>query len=536
MSNKTLFGAEARAKLLEGINLVSKSVSLTLGASGRNAVFNRWSGKPIITNDGISIAEDTRPEDLGQLQGVDLHNQVLQEVNEEAGDATTTTSVLYSSMVNRGNELINSPELKVNPNRLRKEMVTATKKVIEEIKNSVVKVENFDDIKKIAITSADSEEVGTVIAEAVHAAGENGIVYVNESDKEGVTFSKNEGYQFSQGMLSPYLLTNPEKMESVLIDPAILITEMQLLFNDDFVKFIGSIIPNKKDILIICDEIHPDVVKFAVQNMMKGICRIAIVKKPMQAEYLEDIASLVGGFAMTPSKGKIKYSLEYLGTADKVVITDKNTTIFGKNDADKVIDGSVVVKNSTYIENIKTQLENSDDEIFKIKAQERIARLTGGIYLLNVGARTPAEQRHLKDKVDDALNAARKAKDGYLPGGGVALFNIANKLVEASGSELNSGELVIYNSLKQPLFQIINNAGEIVDNIIDQIKNTGNPLSGYDAALLGVVPNIIEAGITDSVKSTLSAVSISSSNAGLFLTTDILNVPIPEGNNIGLRG
>lgn len=519
MSTITRFKQEARKKLLEGITPVHDAVAPTLGASGNNAVFNRWTGKPIITNDGISIAKEIKPEDLGELQGADLTVQVMEEVNEEAGDATTTSCVLYKNFFANGVELLDDTSKKINAPRLKRQMISATEKVMKEIEDETIIISSLEDLEKIAITSVEDEANGKVIAKAIYDAGDTGIVYVNESKEVGVSVEKSEGYQFYQGLITPYLITDFDNLETVLENPAVIISDILVSLNEDFLKIIAHITQTTREILLICDEIHPDVVKFAVKNLSLGKLKMAIVKKPMQQEYFEDIAALTGSFAMTNQKGTLKYLPEYIGGAKKIVINEKTTTIF---------EGNGVEQTAKAVDNIKKQIEETKDESVQIKLQERLARFTGGIYIINIGDTTPAEQRYLKDKVDDAVNTTKKAKAGYVVGGGVLLYNIAKKLIAESGSDITEGETVVYNACKRPIMQIIENAGEDIDEILAEIDALDSKYAGYDALALKVVPNMIDTGITDSVKSTKAAVSISSKSAGLLLASPTLITPIPQ--------
>lgn len=525
MSTIQRYGNEARQKLLDGIIQVHDAVAPTLGASGRNAVFNRWSGKPLLTNDGTSIANEIVPRDLGELQGADLAKEVLAEVNEEAGDATTTTAVLYTEISKRGTALLSNPSKIVNAPKLKRQISAATEKVIDEIHAQTISMSSLEELEKISITSVENVEYGKTIAKAIYDAGDDGIVYVNESDEIGVTVEKSDGYQLNQGLVSPYLLTDLSKVESLLENPAIILTDILVSFNEDFINIIKQITTVTKDILLICDEYHPDVLKFANKNLVAKNFKLMIVKKPMQSEYFEDIAALVGATAMTNQKGILKYSNSYIGHAKKIVIKELTTTIF---------DGSGIEQTAAAIENIKIQIDETKDENAKIKLQERLARFTGGIYIINVGDNTPSEQRYLKDKVDDAVNATKKAKDGYVVGGGVLLYNISNKFL-SEGTSFDDGELIVYTACQKPIRQIIENAGEDIEEILSNIKDRNNQYAGYDALGLEVVDNMIDAGITDNVKSTIASFSIASKNAGLLLTTETLITPIPENPFDGLK-
>ena len=513
MSNKILFGSEARAKLKEGVDLVFNSTAPTLGANGRNAVYNKWSRVPIITNDGVSIAREVEPEDMGALQGANLIKQVCEKTNDDVGDGTTTSVVLAHSMIEQGMKLLDSDKT-VNPMKLRREMKKATDKVLAELDKMAIKVTTLEELENVATISVENPEIGKTIAKAIYDAGDTGIVYVNDSEEIGVTIEKVEGYQFQQGMITPYLLKDPNRMETVLNNAAVFITELQLLWTNEFSSMIKTLVEQNgiRDILIICDEIHQDVIKFAVMNQMKGNFNLSIVKKPIQKDYLEDIASIVGANAMTQNKGFVHPKVEYCGLAKKVVINEKTTTIF--------IDESKKVASDDYILSLKVQEGLADNEVAKTKLQERIARLTGGVYMLNVGDKTEAESKYLRMKVDDAVNATKAAKEeGIVAGGGMALFNVSATLQGDT-----QGEFIIYKSCLEPLNNIVKNSGED----FSQISNSVGGDSGFNALTLGIEPDMIKAGIIDPVKVTKSAFSNAASFAGLLLTTEVLITPIPE--------
>jgi chaperonin GroEL len=516
MSNKILFGSVAREKLLEGIDLVYRAASCTLGAAGRNCVYNKWTRVPIITNDGVSIAREVEPEDLGALQGANLIKQICEKTNDEVGDGTTTSIVLAHSMIEQGIKLLDNDKL-VNPMQLRREMKEAADKVIAELDKMAIKVTTLEELENVATISVESPETGKTIAKAIYEAGEHGIVYVNESTDIGVSIEKVEGYQFPQGMITPYLIKDPNRMETVLNNVPVFITELQLLWTNEFSNMIKTLVEKNgyRDILIICDEIHQDVIKFAVMNQMKGNFNLSIVKKPMQKEFLEDIASIVGANAMTKDKGLVHPKAEYCGIAKKVVVKEKNTTIF--------VDESKQVIADEYILSLKVQEGLAEDEVTKTKLQERIAKLTGGVYMLNVGDKTEAESKYLRMKVDDAVNATKAAKEeGIISGGGMALYNVVKPLMV---SGMTKGEDIIYYSCIKPLVQIVENSGGIYNEVHAQIIDNK---MGFNALTLKVEPDMIKAGIIDPVKVTKSAFSNAASFAGLLLTTECLIVPSPE--------
>lgn len=515
MSNSVLFGKNARAKLKEGIDLVHGAVSVTLGANGRNVVFNKWSRIPIITNDGVSIAREIAPEDLGALQGANLLKQVSERTNDEAGDGTTTSIVLAHSMIEQGMKLLDSDE-KVNPMQLRREMKDATEKVIEALKASAVECKTLEALEQVATISVEDPAIGKTIAKAIFESGDNGIVYVNESTDVGVSIEKIEGYQFPQGMITPYLIHDVARMETVIENAAVFITDIQLELNDAFINLVQKIVnQNCKNILVICDEIHPKVIEFAVLNMAKSNFTMLLVKKPMQKEYLEDIAAVVGATAMTSVKGKTTPSIEYVGRCKKAIVTMNDTTIF--------VDDTKVKTLNEYVATLTAQLDTvADDVIAKGKIEERIAKLTSGVYMLNVGDKTEAESKYLKLKVDDAVNATKAAKEeGIVAGGGMALWDISDALEAA----MTNGERIIYDACRAPLSQIVDNSGMELDEVVNSMTRKG---MGFNALTLKIETDMIAAGITDPVKVTRCAFENASSFAGLLLTTESLITPNPE--------
>lgn len=520
MSNVIYKGSEARAKLLKGMREVFDTVRVTYGANGRNVVYNKFTRVPVASNDGVNIAREVEPEDLAELQGANLIKQVAESTNAVLEDGSTATIISSFTMCEKGNNLIEEDK-KISPMKLRKEMKQAAKNVIEELKSSIITIKDISDLEKLAITSVEDEEIGKTIAKAIYDAGDNGIVYVNESEKIGVEIEQSEGYQFQQGLVTPYLVTNVDRMETSLEDVVVLITELQVHLTNEFLDMIKLLVSRgQKNILLICDEIHPDVIKFAVQNKFAGKFNLMIVKKPMQKEYLEDISAIVGATAMTQNKGMIVPKIEYLGGAKKVVISEKRTIIFdGTGD-----------KKDEYISSLKSQLESAEDEISKTKLQERIARLTGGVFILNVGEKTEAGLKYLRDKVDDAVNSLKKVwkvkDDGIVNGGGTALFHIGKKLL--SKPNLTNGERVVYGSCSATLKQMLMNGGEDL-GMLSKIEGSEN--GGYNALTMEFEPDMFKAGIIDATKVIMTSFSNAVDFAADFITYENLITPIPDKNS-----
>lgn len=519
---KVFKGKEAKEKLLKGMQEVFDTVKVTYGGNGRNVVFNKWSGMPVASNDGENIADQVIPEDLTERQGADLIKQVARNTNAELEDASTATIMDSYLMSRKAVDLVVSNP-KISPMRLKKEMKEAGKKVVEELKASKINIDTITDLENLAITSVEDEDIGKAIARAIYDSSDNGIVYINESNKDGVSIEALEGYQFQQGLVSQYLVKDIDRMQTILNDAVVLVDEMQITYpNNEFLGLIKEIVASgTKDILVICDELHPKIIEFAVMNMYAGQFNLCFVKKPMQKEFLEDIAATVGAMAMTKDKGRLYPKMEYLGKAKKIVIKEKTTTIF--------MDDSIKAGCDTYVKSLQIQLANVEegDEVTPTKIQERIARLTGGIFMVNVGAKTESSQKYLRDKVDDAVNSLKKVwktkDDGIVLGGGMALYNAGTKLLNQP-RELNNGERLVYEVCKSNLFQMLQNGGED-DTVIQKIMADGG---GYNALTMEYEADMFKAGIVDSTKVITTSYLNSTDFAADFAANEIVITPIPQ--------
>lgn len=523
--NIVLFGKEARNVLWEGKEIVYKTVSMSLGASGRNGVYNTWNGRPLITNDGVSLAREVRPDDAGHAQGADLIKQVAEKTNAEAGDGTTTSIVIASDMVDTGISILDS-DSKINPMKVRKEIMAAAEEVVVELKKEAIPVTSLEDLQKVANISVENPEYGDTIAKTIFEAGDNGVVMVNESTNDGVDVTRVEGYEFNQGWLSPFMVTNPNTMASELKNCYVLCTEILLTLSPELLKIFDTLNYNaeqsqiKNSLLIVCDDIHPDVINFAgmnnigfLKNEPKKNVWCTIVKKPMQANMIEDIAVLVGAEAMTKSRGLLKIAKEYLGKCEKIIVKKDMTTIISDESAKERID--------LHVANLKSQIEDAkDNEHTQQKLRERIAKLTGGVFYINVGGRTEQDAKYNKLKVEDAVNATKAARaEGIIAGGGASLFHIGRKLFE--GRVLNFGERIVVSACNAPFSQILKNSGE--ENSVWQ---SSEPRSGYNSLTNTFVHDVIEEGIIDPVKVTISALRNAATFAGLFLTIEAVIVPV----------
>ena len=509
MANKTLFGKEARDSLLFGIKTVHDATAMSLGARGRNAIFRQYT-RPRITNDGVRIARTVDPEDEFAKLGADLLKEAAERTDSEAGDGTTTSIVLAYALIQEG---LKALEEGANPMQLRSEIDEAVQKVLKELDEMAIKINDLKSMEFVAVVSVENKELGEMIASAALRAGVDGTVVVEEHDKPFNERKDVDGYRFDQGLISPYLITNPEKMEAIVTDCPILVTDKSWSLNGDLVPLIEQLHQQSfRNIVVIVEEMGGELLATLVKNSMSGLFRAVIVKKPMTEEVLEDIALVCGATTMTNKKGIVKPDFSYLGWADKVISNKDNTTIIGGRGDKKKID-----KRIAELKELLPTLEGYE----KGKIQQRIARLTGGVSIINIGAPTSAERNYLKLKADDAVNACRCAlEDGIIPGGGVALRDIPIHL-KTIGAE------VVRTSIRKPFNLIVDSTGL-------NTSGTKFPIgSGVNAKTMNVEQDMIKAGIIDPVKVTKSALANAASLAGVFLTTEVAIVDLPRKNEGG---
>ena len=506
MANKVLFGKNARDSMFVGIETVYRAVSSTLGASGRNVAYHQW-GRPKITNDGVTIARNINPEDPYENMGAEFIKEAAEKTNAQAGDGTTTATVLARSIIRGGLDAIDAG---ANPMQLRREIEAALPLVIEKLKESSILVDTDESLINVATVSAESREIGTLIAEAVKDAGKDGVVTVEESDNLSVTLEKVDSMQIDSGYTSEFMVTNPYKMEAEIRDCPILLTDRSFNLEKDLMPIFKSL----KDkginrLLIIADDVSGEAHQFVITNRMKGAFHCVVVKKPQNNAVLEDIAILTGATAALKEKGIVTIPISMLGHADKVIVKATTTNIIGGS-GDKV---SLEAR----IEELRTHLTDDEHEFEKDKIQDRLARLVGKVNVIYVGASTETEMRYLKAKIDDAVNATRAAvEEGVVSGGGSSLYHIANDLhVETKGGK------ILCEAMKQPLNKIVENCG--VPEVL-----LGGEGYGFNALTLTVEPNMIAAGIIDPCKVERLALENAVSLASTFLTTDTAIAEIPE--------
>lgn len=525
MAKQIKYSEDARGRILSGINQLANSVKVTLGPKGRNVVLDKGFGSPTITNDGVTIAKEVELEDKFENLGAQLIKEVAEKTNDVAGDGTTTATVLAQAMLNEGVKNITAG---ANPMAVRRGIEKASKKTVEELKKNAKPVAGKEEIAQVASISADNKEVGELIAEVMDMVGRDGVITVEEGQSIGLEKEVVEGMQFDQGYLSPYMVTDPNRMEAVVEEPAILITDKKISSAQDIVPILEKVVQSgKKEMVIVADDVDGEALATLVLNKLRGVFTALCVKAPgygdNKKEMLTDMAILTGAQLVSEDTGISFDSVELnmLGQARRVVSTkDKTTIVDGKGD-DKDL--------KQRIEQIKTQIEKSDSEFDKEKLQERMAKLTGGVGVIKVGAATEVELKELKHRIEDALSATKAAvEEGIVAGGGVSLVDVIKSLdeVEVSDPDEKVGVLIVKKSLEAPIRQIAQNAGKDGAVVIEEVRRKQKGV-GYNAAK-DTYEDMIKAGIIDPLKVTRSALQNAASVAAMVLTTEAAITDIPE--------
>ncbi len=525
MAKILLFKEEARRAMERGMNKVADTVGITLGPKGRNVVLDKKYGSPTITNDGVTIAKEFELEDPFENMGAQLIKEVASKTNDVAGDGTTTATVLARAMVREG---IKNVAAGANGMLIRKGIETATETVVEQLKMQAVRVKEHSMIAQVASISANDKAVGELIAEAMDKVGEEGVITVEDSKSLGTSLETVEGLQFDKGYISPYMITNPDRMEAVLEDANILIVDGKISNVKDMLPVLEKIVQLGKPLLIIAEDIEGEALATLVVNKLRGILQVVAVKAPgfgdRRKAMLQDIAVVTGATVISEEVGMKLENADttVLGGAKKVKVTKEDTTIVeGKGDSKNIKDRA---------SQIKKELADSTSEYDKEKLQERLAKIVGGVAVIQVGAATETEQKELKHRIEDALNSTRAAvQEGIVAGGGVALVECTKELdkqIAKLEGDIRTGAMIVRKSLTEPLHLISSNAGLQGDVIIEKVKTlkTGQ---GLDATT-GEYVDMIKAGIIDPVKVTRSAVQNASSIAAMILTTDALVADKPE--------
>lgn len=524
MAKMIEFGEEARRAMQSGVDKLANTVKVTLGPKGRNVILDKKFGSPLITNDGVSIAREIELEDPYENMGAQLVKEVATKTNDVAGDGTTTATLLAQAIIREGLKNVTAG---ANPILIRSGIRKAVDVAVEEIKNISKPVAGKEDIARVAAISAADEEIGTLISDAMEKVGNEGVITVEESKSMGTELDVVEGMQFDRGYVSPYMATDTEKMEALLDNPLILITDKKITNIQEILQILEQIVQNGRKLLIIAEDVEGEAMATLVVNKLRGTFNCVAVKAPgfgdRRKEMLQDIAVLTGGEVISEELGRDlkEVTLDMLGQAESVKVTKENTTIVNGKGEKSLI--------KERINQIKTQIEETSSEFDKEKLQERLAKLSGGVAVIKVGAATETELKERKLRIEDALAATKAAvEEGIVPGGGTAYVNAINKVAELT-SEVDDTQVginIIVKALEEPMRQIAINAGLEGSVIIEKVKYSEAGI-GYDA-LNDKYVNMLQAGIVDPTKVTRSALQNAASVASTFLTTEAAVVDIPQ--------
>ena len=534
MAKQIIFNEEARSAMKKGVDILADSVKVTLGPKGRNVVLDRGFGGPTITKDGVTVAREVELEDKFENIGAEIVKEVASKTNEVAGDGTTTATVLAQNIITEGLKNVTAG---ADPLSLKRGIDKAAEAVVANLKNISKEVADQGEIEQVAAISANDKAIGKIIASAMEAVGKNGVITVEESQSFGIEKEVVEGMQFDKGYVSPYMVTDAEKMQAVYSDPAILITDEKISSLQDLLPLLESLAQSgKKELVIIAEDIEGEALATLVVNKIRGVLNTLAIKSPgfgdSKKEMLHDIAALTGAKVISEEVG-LKLStatIDMLGSAHKIVATKDSTTIVdGKGDVDLV---------KARISQIENAIKKADSDFDKEKLQGRLAKLTGGVAVIKVGAATETEMKEIKDRIEDALAATKAAvEEGIVVGGGVAYLRSIEVIadLELDGDEA-LGANILKHPLSAPLFQIASNAGKDGSVIVSEVsKNKDN--YGYNAKD-DKFEDLVLAGIVDPTKVARSALQNAASAAGMFLTTEavITDIPKPEGEAPAMGG
>jgi len=532
MAKQVIFDSEVRSALKRGVDIVSGAVRVTIGPRGRNVAIDKSWGSPTVTNDGVSIAKEITLANKFENMGAAIIKEVATKTNDKAGDGTTTAVVLASAIMTEG---LKRTALGANAMMVRRGIEAAAKDAVEELKKMAKPIKGKSDIRQVATISAENEELGKTIADIVEKVGKDGVVTVEESQSLGIESDFVEGMEFDKGYVSAYMITNAERMEAEARDAAILVTDRKISTVKDVLPLLEKLAQSgKRDLVIIADDVDGEALATFIVNKLKGVFNVLAVKAPgygdRKKELLADIAIMTGATLITEDLGlKLESAeLNQLGKANRVVATKDSTVIVGGKGKKSDIEARA--------NQLKAQVANTDSKYDKEKLSERVAKLTGGVAVIRVGAATETEMKYLKDKIEDAVNATKAAiAEGIVPGGGAALVKVADKLHKKidkkAHDEFTVGYRILITALSAPMLQIAENAGREDGPVIVQevIKKGGN--YGFDAASDShdaMIIDMIEAGIIDPVKVTRSGVENAASAAAVLLTTEAAIAEIPE--------
>ncbi|WP_175074760.1 chaperonin GroEL, partial [Terribacillus sp. AE2B 122] len=525
MAKDIKFSEDARRSMLRGVDTLADAVKVTLGPKGRNVVLDKKFGSPLITNDGVTIAKEIELEDAFENMGAQLVSEVASKTNEIAGDGTTTATVLAQAMIREGLKNVASG---ANPVGVRRGIEKAVDVAVKQLKEISKPIEGKESIAQVAAISAADEEVGKLIAEAMERVGNDGVITIEESRGFNTELEVVEGMQFDRGYASPYMVSDQDKMEAVLEDPYILITDKKISSIQEVLPVLEQVVQQGKPLLMIAEDVEGEALATLVVNKLRGTFNAVAVKAPgfgdRRKAMLEDIATLTGGEVITEDLGlDLKNTqITQLGRASKVVVTKENTTVVEGNGNPENI--------SSRVAQIRAQVEETTSEFDKEKLQERLAKLSGGVAVIKVGAATETELKERKLRIEDALNSTRAAvEEGIVAGGGTALVNIYNHVagLELTGDE-ETGAKIVLRAIEEPVRQIAHNAGLEGSVIIERLKKEDVGI-GFNAAT-GEWVNMLETGIVDPTKVTRSALQNAASVAAMFLTTEAVVADKPEEN------
>ena len=532
-AKQLVFSEEARRKLRNGMNVVANAVGATLGPKGRNVAIDRKFGSPTITHDGVSVAKEIELEDPFENMGAQLLKEAASKTNDIAGDGTTTSTVLAHAIVNEG---LKALEAGYNPMLIKNGIAMATETVVEELRKMSVKIDTKEEIASVASNSAADPKIGELIADVMDKVGKDGVVTVEESKSMADETDFVEGMQFDRGYLSAYFITNADTMEAVISDPYVLINEKKISAAQDIVPLLEKLVQvGKRDLVIIAEDIDGEALATLVLNKLRGMLNVTAVKAPgfgdRRKAMLQDIATLTGGTVIAEETGRKleTATVQDLGRSEKVVSDKENTTIIGGKGAKSAIEGR--------IKEIRAEIEKSTSDYDKEKLNERLAKLSGGVAIIKVGAPTETELKEKKHRVEDALSAARAAQEeGIVAGGEISLLNAMPKLDRMLKSseedeETRVGINIVRKALEAPIRKLAANAGQDGSVIIDTVRRTAaeqkNKNIGYNV-LTGKYTDLIEDGVIDPVKVVRGALENASSIAAMMLTTDVLITDMPE--------
>ena len=525
MAKQIKFGEDARKSLLEGVNKLADTVKVTLGPKGRNVVLDKSFGAPLITNDGVTIAKEIELEDKFENMGARLVKEVSEKTNDVAGDGTTTATVLAQAMIKEG---VKNVAAGADPMAMKRGIDKAVKSAVDELKTISVPVNGKDDIARVASISANNDEVGELIAEAMEKVSKDGVITIEESKTSTTQLNVVEGMQFDKGYVSPYMVTDTEKMEAIVDNPYILITDKKISNIQEILPLLESLMQQSGKLVIICDDIEGEALSTLVLNKLRGVLNVVAVKAPgfgdKRKAMLQDIAILTGGEVITSDLGlELKDTqIEQLGRARQVKVQKENTIIVdGSGDKQQIADR---------VGQIKAQINETKSEYDKEGLQERLAKMAGGVAVIEVGAATETEMKDKKLRIEDALSATKAAvEEGIVAGGGTALINVV-PAVEKTVNELTGGEKlgaeIVLKSLEEPVKQIARNAGLEPAVIADNVRKSEVGV-GFDASKEEYV-DMKKAGIVDPTKVTRSALQNAASIASMVITTESLVTDIPE--------